>query len=1258
MATQTQTLRPPNFSEDVAWVPSWFQNLRTDGFSEYAKESQALSIQTEKDLAPSPENGIDVKGLNVLSREEGGYRSCHLFLSGGDASSLSVAPSPGNVFQFNLHLSSDVDSLFCPTQDLNQSHHAAAPSKALSLQLAQTSLDFRENVHSMMGSRACEPDALSSFIPEPMKKDSLKSLVDTIGSVRQQKEKSKVEYFKSDDISDAVELSIAASEALVIHDLVKMESVSETLSTETVLEIALRVKQARLEGLEDGFLSSSVESDCSDSLSDLNDFLMEDAYEDIGLSIGVSFEENLSNSATSHGKGVSGDENYNEGNGKHEDIVLTSKLAKFDYKSEQKKFQVNMEMEVQQNTDSPPHSFCAETVMDSDDPDLGAETVMDSDDPDLGAETVKDSDDPDLGAETVMDSDDPDLGAETVMDSDDPDLGANTPKHFVKDLPTSHEYKDDKTNDLSLNKTDGLAMADLTSINPQNSLNSSPFQTSENFKDKKNENWAAYLAPERFRSRWLGGWACKELDSSSLNQNNAKLNQNNAKCIPKFLVRQTSFLTESADIVPNERSRVVKHDPNRVRETSFLTDSADIVPDERLPVLKHDPKRPRETSFLTESADIVPNERSRVVKHDPNRVRETSFLTDSADIVPDERLPVLKHDPKRPRETSFLTESADIVPDESSCVLKHDPKCAISSQLSMPCEVSHNKPDEDVLHSQDTVRCSNLSLIDPLCSVVPCSIASEHDYYKALMDKENDTKYFSPLVSDFEADNCQRNTTLDRRDEKIMSIIDGKDIPIITTEVVQQMSEKLTRVEHTCLKTYSMITPNQDVKQNFHLTPLSTNQSDGAAASLGTRVSESPSASKHVDENKNEVNNQHLIDQKSIIQITDDKSDELNASELTQKRRSPINLNHRSRHRLLGPKAAVNGVSIEQNINQYVVPETVVQHQPNNNPSKVQIECSKSVDGDVRVRKQVRFSDKVEELHQKRKLSKLESSHKCSSIRAKRQRVSKSLTTSAHRMRHPVINYCRGAVNEFIFRGIEFLLTGLPSQKERELEALIRSSGGVVLYDIPSPPNSKGKKSSTLSCLQLPIILCKKKLQTTKFLYGCAVGASILKVHWLTDCLASGTILLPEKYMILPTRDDMKWTRIGKAVHHINRKHIFEKVGIMLHGKHSFCTKFACIIKHGGGRAFKTLQWLVRSTDEESTLMGAIVVEEKATISRHLKSCALERNIPIMTSSWIIKSLYSGNLIPLSLTKENSMHSLQSVQVPEVRNNIDMSEEI
>lgn len=333
------------------------------------------------------------------------------------------------------------------------------------------------------------------------------------------------------------------------------------------------------------------------------------------------------------------------------------------------------------------------------------------------------------------------------------------------------------------------------------------------------------------------------------------------------------------------------------------------------------------------------------------------------------------------RETSFLTESVDIVPDESSCVLKHDPKCAISSQLSMPCEGLHSKPDEDVLHSQDVVRCSSQSLIDPLCSVVPCSIASEHANYKTHIDRENDTEDCVPSVSEFEVDNFPRvsdkDVTFDYRDEKIMSILDGKDFPITATEVVEQTTEKITRVEHTCLKTYSMILPNQAVDLNCNLTPLPTNQSIGGAASLGTRVSESLSASKHADENNKAVNHQHLVDQKSIIEITDDKSDELKlkAAELTQER-SPLILNNRTRRRLLGPKIAVNDISEEKNIKQYVVPEAVVQNQQNNNLNKLQVECNKFHGEHVSVRKQVHFSEKVEELHQKRKSSKLESSHK------------------------------------------------------------------------------------------------------------------------------------------------------------------------------------------------------------------------------------------------------------------------------------------
>ncbi|XP_057458592.1 uncharacterized protein LOC130749280 [Lotus japonicus] len=1073
----TQALPPPNFSEDAAWLPCWLQNL--------GKVSQAPSDLAAKDLVPSQENGGGGKDFNA--REEDRYKSCHLFLSGDDSSPFSVAPSPGNVFHFSLRLSSDVDSFFYPTQDLNQSHDAVAPSKAVSSQLAQPSKDCREKLHSVSYHRACEQDVLAA--PEIVEKDASISPMDIThisDSVRHQQEKSEVDRCKSADVSNAVELSIAASEALVIHDLVKMESVSET-STEAVLEVALRVKQARLEGLEDDFHSSCEESDCSDSLSDLNDSFMEDAYKDIGLSIGVSFEENLCSPAIFQAKGVSSAENYDGRNHKHSDRGLTSQLANFDDKSQPNQLEVHVELEMQQNTDS------------------------------------------------SLDS----VHGESEMHSNDPGLGANTPQDFANALLMPHQYIENNTNVLALNQALALTMDDLTSIKQQNSVNSSFVETSGS---SKKENWATYLAPERFRSRWLGGWTSKELDSSSLNRNNAER-------IPKFVAR----------------------------------------------------------------------------------------------------------------ETSFLTESVDIVPDENSCVLKPDPKCARSSQLSMASESIHNKPDESVLHSQDVVTCSNLSLVDPLCSVVPCSIASEHANDKNHADKENDTEDFVPSTSEFEVDNFQRisdkNFTCDSRDKKIMSILDGEDIPITPIEVVKQMSEKLTRVEHTGLKTYSMILPNQALNLNCNLRPFPTEQSrDGA--SLSTRIPESP-ASKQADGNKNEENHLYLVDHTSVKEITDDQSDELKLkeTETTQERRSPLILNHRMRRRLVGAKNVVNDISTETNIKQNEVPEAAVQPQQNNNLKELQLECNKIHGRHVRVRKQVRFSEKVEELHQKRKFSKLESSLKrCSSVTAKRPRASKSLTTSVPHKKNSLTNYCRSVVNEFIFKGTEFLLTGLSSQKERDTEALIRNSGGVVLFDIPSPPNSRGKRSSTLSRMQLPIILCRKKLQTIKFLYGCAVGASILKVDWLNDCLASGTILQPEKYMILPNRKDMQWTSIGTAVRHRNRKHVFERVGVMLHGKPSFCTKLACIIKHGGGQVFKTLQWLVRSTDEQRTSVGVIVIEDKATISRHLKHCALERAIPTMPCSWIIESLYLGKLLPF--TEENNANSLPFVKVPDVPCAVDMSEEI
>lgn len=259
-------------------------------------------------------------------------------------------------------------------------------------------------------------------------------------------------------------------------------------------------------------------------------------------------------------------------------------------------------------------------------------------------------------------------------------------------------------------------------------------------------------------------------------------------------------------------------------------------------------------------------------------------------------------------------------------------------------------------------------------------------------------------------------------------------------------------------------------------------------------------------------------------------------------------------------------------------------------------------------------------------------------------------------MKNCPTNFCGKDGKRWIFQGMEFLLTGFSSQKENEIEGLIRKYGGMVLFDIPSPPNSRGKRSSRSICQQFPVILCLEKLETTKFLYGCAVNAFILKVDWLTDSIASGSILPHDKYAILSNGADES-TRLGKQpVRRNNQKYIFERVGIMLHGKHSFCTKLAKIFKHGGGQVFKTLQWLVQSLDNEKISMGVIVAEDENRASRHLKHCASEQEIPVMPASWIIKSLHSGKLLPISEKKHSS--PLPRDNIPEDPISMELSEEI
>lgn len=99
------------------------------------------------------------------------------------------------------------------------------------------------------------------------------------------KHEDNVRLLKVADISDAIELSVAASEALLIHEVMESGSTTKSLSASAILEVALRVKQARLEGFKEALKFSHEESSDIDCLSDLDESTMADAYEEVGLSI-------------------------------------------------------------------------------------------------------------------------------------------------------------------------------------------------------------------------------------------------------------------------------------------------------------------------------------------------------------------------------------------------------------------------------------------------------------------------------------------------------------------------------------------------------------------------------------------------------------------------------------------------------------------------------------------------------------------------------------------------------------------------------------------------------------------------------------------------------------------------------------------------------------------------------------------------------------------------------------------------------------
>ncbi|ONI20979.1 hypothetical protein PRUPE_2G044000 [Prunus persica] len=1075
---ETLGFRPPQFSEDLAWLPGWLQQHQKEQWEECMNELNSTNLELgSKDLKFFQGNTNEGKDATTLSREEGRCNRYHLFLSGEDNSAAGFASSPGNVLHFHLHLSSNGSSQCSPTQPLDTSLEHLEFNKVVPAQLNDTSVGSKvkncSEIHLNVGGINSLP--LKS-IQKPVEDIVPQGPSNTKISASHFGEKLNAKYLKAADITDAVELSIAASEALVIHETVMSGLALEVLPTALVLEIALRVKKARLEWLEDSLDSPAEETDKSDSLSDLDDFTMADVYADVGLSLSIPSDECALDSAISQVKETPVSENQYECVNLSDSLDLKAQHVKFDEISVQRELVENLVTDIRSREDLRPAS----------------------------------------------------VNCEKEEFCDQPVLGSNVCSVARYD-PSAL-----KTSDGIIVKQFGFqtvaAMVDIASNQPQNKVNFRP--DAWNSRNAKGEDQITYLGSDKFRSRWLGGWTGQEISASP------QLKQNCRSILKCFA-----------------------------------------------------------------------------------------------------------------GETSFLSESADIAPDVNSFVQVHEIESYRTSESTIACAGLHDEVNKEIFVSQDLVKSCSLSLVDPLCSVVPCSISSENTSRTIVQnqtDKENDTEECFRPTPKHGVDNSHKSSNLiielHHEDVQAMPTISGECSPV---KVRRQLIS---------LRTYSTLLPNNvsildwrshyqnqslELECDQRLVPL--NKNVGSIRSFDKRSCKEPLPCHPVSWDTagrgNEEKGETTLNRNPVATTKNQKRNYHETAgygfpvQALKKRMQPVIFNHRAHLGLQAPKPFMNSSTWEKQTKFSLVPENVAKLQQNKELQNIQFECKNSHDRDVSLKKRVRFSEAEIPVQQNKNLQKLDSSTK----NCKRW---KNSTLQSHEKSY-LTNCHRKFGKRLLFQGIEFLLTGFSSQKEKDIEQKIWKHGGIVLSDIPSP-NSRGERSSRYNGYQLPIILCSKKLQTTKFLYGCAVNAFILKVDWLTNSIASSCIVPPEKYMILLNRVDAEHIMIRKPFHH-NRNYVFERVGIMLYGKHSFYSKLAKIIKHGGGRVFKTLQWLIHSLDKEKVSLGAIVTEDEIRTSRHLRQCASEQKIPVMPASWIVKSLHSGKLLPFP---DKGTSSLPAIKIP------------
>ncbi|KAF5196358.1 hypothetical protein FRX31_014053 [Thalictrum thalictroides] len=286
--TTSPGFRPPHFSEDIAWLPEWLQPHQETSGDHHTNGTQT----------PSNTQTCKVQGkiacetdVNLFARKDAGYNNCQLFLSGSDNSPAGMTPS-GNVLHLYLHLSSNGVSQYTQSPvytALPKERDESNGNPSMKPLLETSGCPQDQSVqNSMEVNNSMSHGHIKSNSRRFVKSRS--SSLPTDNNISGKKHKIEVNCSNqlNVDITNSVELCIAASEALVVSETVNSVSASEVLPASAVLEVALNVKQARRKlcpiRLEN--ISNCVADvvDETDLLQDLDEDSMADAYEDVGLS--------------------------------------------------------------------------------------------------------------------------------------------------------------------------------------------------------------------------------------------------------------------------------------------------------------------------------------------------------------------------------------------------------------------------------------------------------------------------------------------------------------------------------------------------------------------------------------------------------------------------------------------------------------------------------------------------------------------------------------------------------------------------------------------------------------------------------------------------------------------------------------------------------------------------------------------------------------------------------------------------------------